>query len=299
VLGHEIVGIIAAFGPDAPRTDLAGAPLALGDRITWTIAASCGACFFCAHGLPQKCESLFKYGHSALTAGVFSGGYAEYCRLVAGTGILRVPPSLPDALAATANCTVSTIAASLRLLSATTPVRDSVVLVMGAGALGLTACAMLRDAGAREVWCCDVDGARAARALDFGATRTMTPDDLAASGPHRGVDAALEFSGASAAVANGLAALRIGGTLILVGSVLTSPPIPLDPEMVVRRMLTIRGLHNYWPEDLVAAVRFLDAAQHHYPLAGMIAETFPLASINEALATAAKRPGFRVAVIPK
>ena len=37
--------------------DLHGNPVAVGDRITWSIAASCGDCFYCGHGLPQKCES--------------------------------------------------------------------------------------------------------------------------------------------------------------------------------------------------------------------------------------------------
>src|SRR5262245_4908195 len=42
VLGHEIVGRIKAFGPDAVRTNLRGETLAPGDRVTWTLAASCG-----------------------------------------------------------------------------------------------------------------------------------------------------------------------------------------------------------------------------------------------------------------
>src|SRR5262245_2931038 len=63
VLGHEITGRIEAFGPDAPRTDITGAALAVGDRITWSLVVSCGDCFFCRGDLPQKCERLFKYGH--------------------------------------------------------------------------------------------------------------------------------------------------------------------------------------------------------------------------------------------
>lgn len=300
VLGHEIVGTIAAFGPGAPRVDLAGQSLECGDRITWTLAASCGTCFFCERGLPQKCESLFKYGHTAATgAAVFSGGYAEYCVLVPGTGILRLPETLSDALAATVNCAGATVAAALRFLAVTVSLQGSDVLVLGAGTLGLTACAMLREAGAREVLCCDLDEARAARALDFGATRTVNTTDLAdAIGSGRGVDAAIEFTGSSVAVASAIQALRVGGTALLGGTVLPSPAVALDPELVVRRMLTIRGLHNYAPEDLVSAVRFLDRAQHRYPLPTLIAESFPLAAINEAFAAADRRRGFRIAVCP-
>lgn len=270
-------------------------------RVTWTLAASCGECFFCQRGLPQKCEALVKYGHTALDpARAFKGGYAEYCLLLQGTGVLRLPETLPDALAATANCAASTVAASLRLLAATTPLPGSDVLVLGAGTLGLTACAMLREAGAREVICCDTNMTRAVRALDFGATRALSPADLPGlhHGHSRGADAALEFSGSSVAVSAAIAALRVGGTAILAGTVLPSPAVALDPELVVRRMLTIRGLHNYAPEDLLAAVRFLDEAQWRYPLAAMVAEAFPLTSINEAFAAATARPGFRIAVCP-
>jgi alcohol dehydrogenase len=301
VLGHEIVGTIAAFGPDAPRIDLAGLPLDHGDRVTWTLAASCGSCFYCQRGLPQKCEALFKYGHTArLSERAFAGGYAEYCILVPGTGILRLPATLADELAAPANCTASTVAAALRLVRVTTSLRESVVLVLGAGALGLTACAMLHAAGAREIICCDRDATRAHRALDFGATRAVTPEEVAGimgeCSEDRGADVAMEFTGSSDAVEVAIDALRIGGVALLAGTVLPVPAVALDPEKIVRRMLIIRGLHNYAPEDLVAAVQFLDEAQHRYPLASLIAESYPLASINEAFAAAAKRPGFRIAV---
>jgi alcohol dehydrogenase len=125
----------------------------------------------------------------------------------------------------------------------------------------------------------------------------VAPEELADLGG-RGVDAALEFTGSSAAVASSIEALRIGGTAILAGTVLPSPAVALDPERVVRRMLTIRGLHNYAPEDLTTAVRFLDHAQHRYPLASLLADSFPLQSINEAFAAATQRPGFRVVVLP-
>jgi alcohol dehydrogenase len=159
---------------------------------------------------------------------------------------------------------------------------------------------MLREAGAREVTCCDIDPSRVARALDFGATRAVTAVELSETtgSSGRGVDAAIEFTGSSSAASVAINSLRVGGTAILGGTVLPSPAVPLDPELLVRRMLTIRGLHNYAPEDLVAAVRFLEDAQHRYPLSELVSESFPLESINQAFAAATKRAGFRIAVCP-
>jgi alcohol dehydrogenase len=56
ILGHEALGRVAGFGPDAARRDAAGRPLRAGDRVTWGVVARCGACFYCRRGLPQKCE---------------------------------------------------------------------------------------------------------------------------------------------------------------------------------------------------------------------------------------------------
>src|SRR5262249_34830595 len=92
VLGHEIVGRVEAFGPEAPRHDAEGVPLSVGDRLTWAVAASCGSCFFCAEDLPQKCERPYKYGHQRVALErPTGGGLADCVVLVPGTFCLRVP----------------------------------------------------------------------------------------------------------------------------------------------------------------------------------------------------------------
>jgi len=78
--GHEIVGRIEAFGPDAARTDASGQPLAPGMRIVSGIVASCGECFCCQRGLTQKCLRAVKYGHQGFVEGYeLLGGLAEHC----------------------------------------------------------------------------------------------------------------------------------------------------------------------------------------------------------------------------
>ncbi|MDR3636344.1 MAG: alcohol dehydrogenase catalytic domain-containing protein, partial [Isosphaeraceae bacterium] len=105
ILGHEILGRVVAFGPDAARLDAADQPLGLGDRVTWAIVASCGDCFYCGRDLPQKCERGLKYGHEVLRPGrELSGGLADHCLLAAGTAIFRVPGEIPDAVACPSSC---------------------------------------------------------------------------------------------------------------------------------------------------------------------------------------------------
>src|SRR5687768_16483782 len=80
ILGHEITGELVELGGRTAKHDLRGDMVAVGHRVTWSIAAHCGSCFACTHAMPQKCERLFKYGHERLDdAHPLSGGLAEYC----------------------------------------------------------------------------------------------------------------------------------------------------------------------------------------------------------------------------
>jgi putative phosphonate catabolism associated alcohol dehydrogenase len=300
ILGHEILGEVAGLGPEAPKVDLAGQPLRVGDRITWTIAASCGTCFYCDHELPQKCEHLFKYGHEAIVPDhPLSGGLAEVCLLAPGTGIVCLPDELPDLTACPANCATATVVAALRQVGG---VRDRVVLIQGAGMLGLTACARARAEGALKVLCTDLDVSRARRALAFGADVAVAAKGgelesaVREATGGRGVDVALELSGAPAALEAGLPLLRLGGRYGLVGSVFPTPPVTLVPETVVRRHLTLHGVHNYLPADLMAAVGFLAGRHRHHPFAELVEETFSLAEATRAFDRAAG--AIRVAVVP-
>ncbi|HEY1191477.1 MAG TPA: alcohol dehydrogenase catalytic domain-containing protein, partial [Gemmata sp.] len=90
VLGHEPVGVVEERAGDV-RT-VTGEPVRVGDRVVWAVAVSCGSCFYCARGLPQKCESLRKYGHELLTPQCGPlGGLSTHCHLLNGTAIVKVP----------------------------------------------------------------------------------------------------------------------------------------------------------------------------------------------------------------
>jgi threonine dehydrogenase-like Zn-dependent dehydrogenase len=172
--------------------------------------------------------------------------------------------------------------------------------------LGLTACAMARTIGARAVIVTDVDAERLEFASRFGATHAVQVDGensaLAALvrklTAGRGVDLALELSGAPGAIESGLNLLRIGGRYVLVGSVFPGRPVALSPETVVRRLLTIQGVHNYAPEDLAAAVAFLSQQHERYPFAELVTKPFSLSEAERAFAHAIGDRPLRAAVRP-
>lgn len=276
VLGHEAVGDVLAAGPHAP--------VAVGQRVVWSVTVGCGDCPRCRSGRTAKCLSVRKIGHEPFDGDwPLSGAYAEHVVLPAGGCVVAVPAGLPDAVAAPAACATATVMAALE------PAGDLAgrrVLVCGAGMLGVTAAAACADAGA-AVSITDVDARRVELARCFGGA----PDH---GGP---VDVAVDFSGSSAAVGDALARLDVGGILVLAGSVMPSPPVPVDPETVVRRWLTVTGVHNYEPRHLHAAIDFLNRTRHTYPWASVVADPIPFDAVADAL-TSAPAGKLRASVAP-
>jgi alcohol dehydrogenase len=300
VLGHEIVGEIVAFADQCRHRDLAGNELRPGDRVTWSVVASCGECFYCRRGLPQKCQAAVKYGHETIRPGrELLGGLAEHCLLAPGTAVVRLPDELPLEAACPASCATATIAAAI---AAAGELRDRHVCVLGAGLLGLTACAMARQRGAAEVMAVDVHAGRRGRALQFGASRSCSPEELPgviAELTHgHGVDVVFELSGATAAFQSAWPLVRLGGAIILVGSVFPGPAVPIELEQIVRRNLVLHGVHNYSPAHLLAAVEFLADAHRVFPFSELVAEWHPLTDVSAAFESARDREKIRVGVRP-
>lgn len=304
VLGHEIVGVLEDWNSNQPPKDFQGSELRRGQRITWTMAVGCGDCFFCQRGLPQKCQTLFKYGHEPIGDGYPTGGLASHCVLQPQTPLFAVPNNLTDEVAAIANCATATVSAALRLVQQVTSLHEATVVVLGAGMLGLTACAQLAQAGARHVILADKLPERCKLGSSFGATRVVSAGKesvvscVADVSDGRGADVSLDFAGQLPAVIDCLASLRVGGVGLLAGTVFPTEELGLKPEQLVRRMLTIRGLHNYTPLDLQHALRFLSDNVDRFPFANLVERTFSLDQTAEAFSYATSHHPVRVAVRP-
>ena len=308
VLGHEQVGRVIAIGEGAVRAD--GSPLELGDRVVWSVVVSCGSCDRCRRGLTQKCRSLAKYGHERVHRGwELSGGFATHVQLRAGTVTVRVSEQLPATVAAPASCATATAVAALDAASAQVDLDGALVLVTGAGMVGLSAAALAVEAGA-EVVVSDPDASRRAFARRFGAVavdpaaRPGSPerldvvlDALAARGL-REVLVAIEASGAATATRTAIATVGVGGVAVLVGGVSPGAEVYVDPGSLVRRLVTVTGVHDYTAGQLVRAVGFLERSWRALPLDELVGATHALADLDAALEDAATDEHVRVGVAP-
>ena len=283
ILGHEIVGEIVEMGERFPPVDMQNKVLRQGDTITWAIVANCGNCFYCRRGLEQKCERACKYGHMGFDSGhELSGGLAEYCVLAAGTHAIKLPDAARLEVFTPASCATATVMAALEALR--TPPKDgSHIAFIGAGMLGLTACAVAKASGWKRIVAIDPVQTKREMALRFGATHAYSPEEWQAEVSQNrdyGCDAIVELSGAQSMIVPGLESLRIGGELVLVGAVFPVPPVSLLPEQLVRRQWTLRGIHNYRPEHLRSAVQFLAECGNDYPFAGLVTSWHSLSEVQ-------------------
>ena len=303
LLGHEIVGRIAAFSDSEPASDVRGVPLQLGDRVTWGIYASAPDDPLSKLGMPQKAADLFKYGHETITPDShLHGGLGEYIVLRKNTPIIKLNEEIPLPVAALINCAVSTVAGALRLSG---DLSQKNVLISGVGMLGIVACAMSKALGAAQVIALDTNAARLEKAQGFGADACLLMSDeqpdvkanaAAVLGDSFTIHNMIDFSGAPQAMENGIDLLSIGGTAVWIGATYPQRQVQINAEQVVRKILTIKGLHNYNEHDLIAAVDFITQYHHVYPFEQLVQGAFSLDQVEAAFQYALENNPFRVGI---
>ena len=70
-------------------------------------------------------------------------------------------------------------------------------------------------------------------------------------------------------------------------------------EQIIRKCLTLRGVHNYSPHHLEEGIAFLERTADRFPYADLVSPPVPLSRFEEALELSARRRWLRVAVTPK
>lgn len=297
VLGHEIVGTVAKIAEGHSSKDYNGEELQPGDRVTWAVFAAAPQQEWLDRKMPQKSEGLFKYGHAKIEGeDIFHGGLGDFTILKPHTAVFKLPEDLPTPIAATINCAVATVAGAMRIAG---DVNGKTVLITGMGLLGNLTVAMCKVQGAKKIITVDISNERLEQSKRFGATDTYSiagNTDIKEDLLNHKVDVALEMSGSPDAAELGIEALTIGGIAVWIGAVFKTRKIEIDAEQIIRRIITIKGLHNYNFEDLQNALQFM--TQHHrdFPFGEIISKEFPLSKATEAFEYALSEKPLRVGV---
>jgi putative phosphonate catabolism associated alcohol dehydrogenase len=305
ILGHEIIGVIEEIGEGIDK-DMRGDSLKVGDRVTWSEYFFDGQCYYReVLDMPQKCHGVRKYGHDLAEQDPhFLGGFAEYCYILPGTWILKLPPELSDEEATPLNCGVATMVSVTQ--AAEIQMGDAVV-IQGLGLLGLYGAAMAKARGARCVIGLDSVASRLAVAKRFGADHVvdvgLVPahcviDEVRKLCRPDGADAVIEVCGVPEVIPQGLQMLRTGGRYVLGGLVNPNANVTIDANMLVKRWITMRGIHNYHPRHLIQALDFVRSNRERFPFKNIVDSKFALKDLDAAFKKASERSVLRAAIVP-
>ena len=253
VLGHEAAGEVAALGADVTG-------LAVGNRVVLSWNPHCGQCFYCARAQPILCQPFLANGprgfhfdgRPRLTCDsvpvhqlMYLGGFSEYC-VVPAQSAIRVPDAMPHDRAALIGCGVMTgIGAATRVAK---PAWGDMALVIGCGAVGLSAVQGCVLAGCGEIIAVDPNPARRRLAQAMGATRAVAPEgaaDMAWSLTEgRGADLVIEAAGVNAAFRLSVEAVRPGGQVVWLGKVAVEEEVTFRWGSLMREKRIIRSSYG-------------------------------------------------------
>jgi S-(hydroxymethyl)glutathione dehydrogenase/alcohol dehydrogenase len=230
VLGHEAAGTVEELGPGVEG-------LRAGDPVVLSWNPHCGHCFYCEQDQPILCESYLRLGPQAVQfdgttrlslAGqpvhhlMFLGAFAEYCVVPAHSAV-KIPAEIPFDRACLIGCGVMTgVGAATRIARVG---YGGSALVIGCGAVGLSAVQGARLAGAGRIIAIDIDRRKLDLARRVGATDTI---DASAGDPlpaireltgGRGADCVFEAAGRPATFRLSAEAVRPGGQIVWLGKV--------------------------------------------------------------------------------
>jgi L-iditol 2-dehydrogenase len=289
IQGHEMTGRVARLGANRTRDSL-GNELREGDRVAYSYFIPCGECWACMTGV-TGCPNRYR-ARNTTTADQpphFLGAYAEYYLLKPGQWIFKVPDELPDELVAPVNCALSQVVYGLNQI--TIWLSDTVV-VQGAGALGIYACALAKDMGAGRVIAIDAVPERLALVRKFGADETILLGEVPTRDARvarvkeltRGVgaDVTVEVAGVAGVVQEGLEMTRVGGRYLWMGNIVPGAKAEIVPHDAVRQPKTIKGVLAYDQWVIPRALDWMVRARSTYPFDELVGARFPLERINEA-----------------
>jgi NADPH:quinone reductase-like Zn-dependent oxidoreductase len=258
----DAVGIVAAVGPGVDR-------VALGERV---------ATLFCQRW--QGGEPSWERVRSTL-GGPLDGTLAER-RVLDQEGVVRVPEHLSDVEAATLPCAALTAWSALVTQGGLAP--GDTVLVQGTGGVSIFALQLARLAGARVIVTSSRDD-KLERARQLGAwagiNYVATPEWGKAARRltgSRGVDHVIEVGGAGT-LAESLEAVRIGGTISLIG-VLAGGASQLSIIPIFMKGVRVQGILVGARDGFEAMSRAIT----EHALRPVVDRVFPFAESREAFA---------------
>lgn len=226
--GHEFAGHVLSVGRNVRS-------IKEGDFVAVNPNVSCGHCEWCRENKPHLCNALTPIGvgrpGAAAEQVAVPGGNAHVVRESIGHGVAAL---------------IEPLACALHAVESAQGVKGRRVLVMGAGTMGLLTSIIAKHFGAAEVTVVDPNPAKHAIALEVGATRVATPDEIV----DERYEVIFEAAGAMPALRKAMGLIRKTGVLVQVGVHGVDATVEINPFTVYEhelRMIGSNSLANQFP----------------------------------------------------
>jgi len=283
VLGHEVVGQVAAVGPGVRR-------FAPGDRLVVAHHVPCFECHYCRRGSPSMCRHFKRVN-------LDPGGFAELVRVPA-PNVEHAAFRLPAEMAEETSSFTEPLACCLRAVKRSRVAAGDTALVVGLGSIGCLLAQLLALHGAR-VFASDILESRRALGRRMGAE---VPDaDVALEAAlreatdGRGADLVIVTAGGAAGLPAAAARVRDGGTLhYFAGGGGDSLPLPL--AALYHRELTLTATYSSSPAELAEAFALL--ARGRIRVEGLVSHRLPLGRLGEGVELMRRHEAVKVYVTP-
>lgn len=265
VIGHEFCGTIAEIGKNVTG-------FSIGEKVAIANVIPCGNCMACRTGHENACLQRQAIGYQ------FDGGFEEYIRIpgicIAAGNVIK----LPGHVSFTAGALIEPLACCIRgMINAGTKFND-VVLVVGAGPIGLMHIQLSKIAGARKILVSEPLASRRQKALEVGATHVFDPtsEDVAeivkAETNGLGADVTILAIGIPSIVNDTIKLCKKNGTLCLFAGFAGAGTCTIEANLIHYNELHICGSSAYTRNDYHTAAQLvcdgkinLDAiATHEY-----------------------------------
>jgi (R,R)-butanediol dehydrogenase/meso-butanediol dehydrogenase/diacetyl reductase len=263
-LGHEFSARVVEVGTDV--TDVK-----VGDRVSIMPAIVCGRCHWCRRGLGHLCVKFACTGLSAET-----GGLAQYA-------VLKdyQLATLPDSVSDLEGAVVEPACVAAYGIDRVGVHGGDVVLVTGAGPIGVLSAMYANAIGASTVVIAEPNPNRAAlaRAMDIGPVLDPTQDGfadyIADLTGGLGVDVVAECSGTTPGLTTAMNSVRSRGSIVQTG--LHTKPASLDAMRLSEKDISYVGSWCYLITDWPRIIRLIAAGK--YPVAKAITAQIGLESV--------------------
>ena len=290
--GHFMVGRVAHIA--GPRADIDGRSIQVGAIVAFLdVHGTCGHCWYCTSGLtPNRCPHRKVYGVSHSISEGPLGGWSQKVLIKADVHCALLPESLPPERYIAGGCALPT---AIHALERGGVQLHDLVLVQGAGPVGLNIAFLARASGAREVIILDQSTERLLTAEQLGfRQRVCTREGLAAAATQagamsdgRGADVVFEATGSPLAIPEGLSLVRDGGRYIVVGQYADRGQVMISPHRHInKKHVTIHGV---WGIELRHFRRMIQILSQRTPTLdpaiweALATKRYPLHEVGKAL----------------